>query len=103
MRRDRRADPGLNEFLIAKALEAAPEFGVTRVSLNFAVFRAALARGERLGAGPVSRACRVSSSAGGGIGHAGGGDQYREQQSEGVGDDAALTLLANSRHAGDGS
>lgn len=27
---------------------------------------------------------------GGGIGHAGGGDQRREQQSEGVGDDAAL-------------
>ncbi|GAA4193824.1 phosphatidylglycerol lysyltransferase domain-containing protein [Microbispora amethystogenes] len=58
MRRDRRADPGLNEFLIVKALEAAPELGVTRVSLNFAVFRAALDRGERLGAGPVSRAWR---------------------------------------------
>ncbi len=58
MRRDLRADPGLNEFLIVRALEAAPELGVTRVSLNFAVFRAALARGERLGAGPVSRAWR---------------------------------------------
>ncbi|WP_204284197.1 phosphatidylglycerol lysyltransferase domain-containing protein [Microbispora amethystogenes] len=58
MRRDRRADPGLNEFLIVKALEAAPELGVTRVSLNFAVFRAALDRRERLGAGPVSRAWR---------------------------------------------
>ncbi|GLW21997.1 membrane protein [Microbispora amethystogenes] len=58
MRRDGRADPGLNEFLIVRALEAAPGLGVTRVSLNFAVFRAALARGERLGAGPVSRAWR---------------------------------------------
>ncbi|WP_311932281.1 phosphatidylglycerol lysyltransferase domain-containing protein [Microbispora sp. H11081] len=56
MRRDRDADPGLNELLIVRALQAAPEFGVTRVSLNFAMFRSALARGERLGAGPVLRA-----------------------------------------------
>jgi lysyl-tRNA synthetase class 2 len=58
MRRDREADPGLNELLIVKALQAAPELGVTRVSLNFAMFRSALARGERLGAGPVLRAWR---------------------------------------------
>jgi lysyl-tRNA synthetase class 2 len=58
MRRDRSADPGLNELLIVAALGAAPELGVRRVSLNFAVFRAALERGERLGAGPVSRAWR---------------------------------------------
>ncbi|MER7208735.1 MULTISPECIES: phosphatidylglycerol lysyltransferase domain-containing protein [Streptosporangium] len=56
MRRDRDADPGLNELLIVKALQAAPELGVSRVSLNFAMFRAVLARGERLGAGPVLRA-----------------------------------------------
>jgi lysyl-tRNA synthetase class 2 len=29
--------------------------GVRRVSLNFAMFRAALERGERIGAGPVAR------------------------------------------------
>jgi lysyl-tRNA synthetase, class II len=58
MRRDRQADPGLNELLIVKALQRAPELGVQRVSLNFAMFRAALARGERLGAGPVLRAWR---------------------------------------------
>ncbi|GAA0395087.1 phosphatidylglycerol lysyltransferase domain-containing protein [Microbispora corallina] len=58
MRRDRQADPGLNELLIVKALQAAPEFGVRRVSLNFAMFRSTLARGERLGAGPVLRAWR---------------------------------------------
>ncbi|GII86387.1 membrane protein [Sphaerisporangium siamense] len=58
MRRDRDADPGLNEFLIVKTLQAAPLLGVTRVSLNFAMFRSALARGERLGAGPVLRAWR---------------------------------------------
>ncbi|MEZ0091429.1 phosphatidylglycerol lysyltransferase domain-containing protein [Streptacidiphilus sp. EB129] len=58
MRRDRDADPGLNELLIVKALQAGPELGVTRVSLNFAMFRSALARGERIGAGPVLRAWR---------------------------------------------
>src|SRR5437588_11795586 len=59
MRRDRTADPGLNELLIVAALKAAPGLGVARVSLNFAVFRAALERGERLGAGPVLRAWRA--------------------------------------------
>ncbi|SBT95238.1 lysyl-tRNA synthetase, class 2 [Streptomyces sp. DI166] len=58
MRRDRTADPGLNELLIVAALQAAPKFGIARVSLNFAVFRSALARGERIGAGPVLRAWR---------------------------------------------
>ncbi|MFD9126622.1 phosphatidylglycerol lysyltransferase domain-containing protein [Kitasatospora sp. NPDC059571] len=58
MRRDRSADPGLNELLIVASLEAAAGLGVRRVSLNFAVFRSALARGERLGAGPVLRVWR---------------------------------------------
>lgn len=56
MRRDRDADPGLNELLIVHALQQAPALGIHRVSLNFAMFRAALARGERLGAGPALRA-----------------------------------------------
>ncbi|MER6962015.1 phosphatidylglycerol lysyltransferase domain-containing protein, partial [Streptomyces sp. NPDC000618] len=58
MRRDRSADPGMNELLIVAALQAAPKFGVARVSLNFAMFRSALARGEKIGAGPVLRAWR---------------------------------------------
>ncbi len=58
MRRDRSADPGMNELLIVAALEAAPRLGVARVSLNFAMFRSALARGEKIGAGPVLRAWR---------------------------------------------
>lgn len=58
MRRDRSAAPGLNDFLIVEAIKAAPDLGVKRVSLNFAVFRAALERGERIGAGPVLRAWR---------------------------------------------
>lgn len=58
MRRDRSADPGMNELLIVASLQAAEKLGVTRVSLNFAMFRSALARGERLGAGPVLRCWR---------------------------------------------
>jgi lysyl-tRNA synthetase class 2 len=58
MRRDRAAQPGLNDFLIVEAIKAAPDLGVKRISLNFAVFRAALARGERIGAGPVLKAWR---------------------------------------------
>ncbi|MFS8198962.1 phosphatidylglycerol lysyltransferase domain-containing protein (plasmid) [Streptomyces sp. CWNU-52B] len=58
MRRDRSADPGMNELLIVAALRAAPRLGITRVSLNFAMFRAALARGEKIGAGPVLRVWR---------------------------------------------
>jgi lysyl-tRNA synthetase, class II len=58
MRRDRSAQPGVNDFLIVEAIQAAGELGVTRMSLNFAVFRAALERGERIGAGPVLRAWR---------------------------------------------
>ncbi len=58
MRRDRTADNGLNEFLIAELLAACPALGVRRLSLNFAVFRSALERGARIGAGPVCRLWR---------------------------------------------
>jgi lysyl-tRNA synthetase, class II len=58
MRRDRSAAPGLNDFMIVEAIKAAHDLGVKRISLNFAVFRAALERGERIGAGPVLRAWR---------------------------------------------
>ncbi len=58
MRRDRSAQPGLNDFMIAETIKAAPDLGVTHISLNFAAFRAALERGERIGAGPVTRAWR---------------------------------------------
>jgi lysyl-tRNA synthetase class 2 len=58
MRRDRSADPGLNELMIVAALREARALGVKRMSLNFAVFRSALERGERIGAGPVLRRWR---------------------------------------------
>ncbi|HEY7146163.1 MAG TPA: phosphatidylglycerol lysyltransferase domain-containing protein [Streptosporangiaceae bacterium] len=58
MRRDRGSQPGLNDFLIVETVKQAPALGVKRISLNFAVFRSALERGERIGAGPVLRAWR---------------------------------------------
>jgi lysyl-tRNA synthetase class 2 len=58
MRRDRAAQPGLNDFLIVETIKQAHDLGVKRISLNFAMFRAALERGERIGAGPVLRAWR---------------------------------------------
>src|SRR5262249_36535434 len=58
MRRDRTAQPGVNDFLIVEAIGAARALGVKRISLNFAVFRSALERGERIGAGPVLRIWR---------------------------------------------
>jgi len=59
MRRDKAADNGLNEYLIVSALRAAEGLGISRLSLNFAVFRSALERGERLGAGPILKAWRA--------------------------------------------
>ena len=62
MRRDR-SGPARPERLPDRGdHQAAPDLGVKRISLNFAVFRAALERGERIGAGPVLRAWRVNSA-----------------------------------------
>ncbi|WP_322759223.1 phosphatidylglycerol lysyltransferase domain-containing protein [Frankia sp. Cr2] len=58
MVRDRAADNGLNDFLIVSAVRAAAGLNVDRLSLNFAFFRSALERGQRLGAGPVTRRFR---------------------------------------------
>ena len=58
MRRSSEAPNGVMELLIAAVLSESPQFGVTRVSLNFAPFRSALSNGERMGAGPLSRTWR---------------------------------------------
>ncbi len=55
MRRDRDAENGIIELMVTDLMGQAPDLGLTRVSLNFAVFRHVFARGERLGAGPVLR------------------------------------------------
>lgn len=59
MRRSRDADPGINELLIVTVLEDAQDMGIVRVSLNFAVFRSSIERGERIGAAVPSRAWRA--------------------------------------------
>jgi lysyl-tRNA synthetase class 2 len=58
MRRDRNADNGLNEYMIAEVVAASSHLGAQRISLNFAMFRAVFSEGERIGAGPVLRAWR---------------------------------------------
>ncbi|WP_436318685.1 phosphatidylglycerol lysyltransferase domain-containing protein [Streptomyces nodosus] len=58
MRRDRDSENGLMEFMVIELLLRAPEVGIERVSLNFAMFRAVFERGSRLGAGPVLRLWR---------------------------------------------
>lgn len=59
MLRDREAEAGVTDLMVVALLQAAPGIGIRRVSLNFATFRAVLERGERLGAGPVTRASRA--------------------------------------------
>ncbi|MDH2424580.1 phosphatidylglycerol lysyltransferase domain-containing protein [Sphaerisporangium sp. TRM90804] len=60
MRRDHDADNGLMEFMVAGLVAEAPELGVKRVSLNFAMFRSVFEGGARLGAGPVLRLWRYT-------------------------------------------
>ncbi|MDQ2851023.1 MAG: bifunctional lysylphosphatidylglycerol synthetase/lysine--tRNA ligase LysX [Actinomycetota bacterium] len=55
MRRDRNAENGLNEFLVAKLMEHGPEHGIRRVSLNFAVFRSIFDNADQVGAGPITK------------------------------------------------
>ncbi|MFF4836207.1 bifunctional lysylphosphatidylglycerol synthetase/lysine--tRNA ligase LysX [Streptomyces sp. NPDC001315] len=58
MRRDRTAPNGVMEFMVAELCAAAPQLGVRRISLNFAVFRSVFEEGARIGAGPVLRGWR---------------------------------------------
>ena len=58
MRRAKDSENGTVEFLVVAVANAAPDLGVKRISLNFAVFRSAFERGGRVGAGPVLRMWR---------------------------------------------
>jgi lysyl-tRNA synthetase class 2 len=58
MRRDRTAENGVNEFMVTSLVHHARLLGVERISLNFAMFRAAFEHGQRIGAGPVLRLWR---------------------------------------------
>ena len=55
MRRSRDAVSGVNELLISATIEYGREHGISRISLNFATFRSIFEKGERLGAGPITR------------------------------------------------
>ena len=55
MRRDRSGENGLNEFMVAHLVDAAPALGIRRISLNFAVFRNVFAEADTVGAGPITR------------------------------------------------
>ena len=55
MRRDSHAVSGVNELMIAELMARAGDLGFSEVSLNFAVFREAIERSQRIGAGPIAR------------------------------------------------
>ncbi|GAA3232464.1 bifunctional lysylphosphatidylglycerol synthetase/lysine--tRNA ligase LysX [Actinocorallia longicatena] len=55
MRRDRAAENGLNEYMVAMLATNAGTVGVSRISLNFAVLRSVFERGTQIGAGPLLR------------------------------------------------
>ncbi|MDO4243396.1 MAG: phosphatidylglycerol lysyltransferase domain-containing protein [Actinomyces sp.] len=58
MRRHPRADNGVTELMVATVVAEGADLGITRISLNFAVFRSAFAEGARLGTGPLRRLWR---------------------------------------------
>jgi len=55
MRRDRDSLNGLVETMVTTLIERKAEFGLRRISLNFAMFRAVFAEAEEFGAGPVTK------------------------------------------------
>lgn len=58
MRRDPKGPNGIMEFMISQLALGSEQYGITRVSLNFAVFRSVFEEGGRIGAGPVLRLWR---------------------------------------------
>ena len=55
MRRAGDSVSGVNELLIASTIEYSRVHQISRISLNFATFRSIFEKGERLGAGPITR------------------------------------------------
>lgn len=58
MRRSPQSPNGTIELMVSELCLQAEDIGVTRVSLNFAMFRSAFEQGAQLGAGPVARLWR---------------------------------------------
>ncbi|OBK28557.1 lysine--tRNA ligase [Mycobacterium asiaticum] len=59
MRRSRQSPNGTIELMVSDLTMHAENLGISRISLNFAVFRSAFEQGEQLGAGPVARLWRT--------------------------------------------
>ena len=59
MRRSPTSPNGTNELLVSELCLQGEAIGVTRISLNFAMFRSAFEEGAQLGAGPVARLWRA--------------------------------------------
>ena len=55
MRRSPQAMSGVTELMITQLIANADRFGITKISLNFAMFRESFARGERIGASPLEK------------------------------------------------
>src|SRR6185312_789602 len=59
MRRSPQSPNGTIEFMVTELLQQSEGIGVSRVSLNFAMFRSAFEQGAQLGAGPIARLWRA--------------------------------------------
>ncbi|MBU9765403.1 bifunctional lysylphosphatidylglycerol synthetase/lysine--tRNA ligase LysX [Mycobacterium sp. TNTM28] len=59
MRRSRQSPNGTIELMVSELCMQSEAFGISRISLNFAMFRSAFEQGEQLGAGPVARLWRA--------------------------------------------
>ncbi|MEV0947040.1 bifunctional lysylphosphatidylglycerol synthetase/lysine--tRNA ligase LysX [Rhodococcus sp. NPDC049939] len=58
MRRKPTAPNGVIELMVTELAATSEQFGINRVSLNFAVFRSVFEEGSRIGAGPILRIWR---------------------------------------------
>ncbi|MBX7434316.1 bifunctional lysylphosphatidylglycerol synthetase/lysine--tRNA ligase LysX [Mycobacterium sp. Y57] len=58
MRRSPQSPNGTIELMVSELCLRSEDIGVTRISLNFAMFRSAFEQGSQLGAGPVARLWR---------------------------------------------
>ena len=59
MRRSPQSPNGTNELMVSELCLQAEDIGISRISLNFAMFRSAFEEGAQLGAGPVARLWRA--------------------------------------------
>jgi lysyl-tRNA synthetase class 2 len=59
MRRSPQSPNGTNELMVSELCLQGEDTGISRISLNFAMFRSAFEEGAQLGAGPVARLWRA--------------------------------------------